>query len=118
MNSFKRIFWPALLVIGVVSFFSVYLISIFNPSYVVADRTNYLLFLVPVGVIGSLISIYQRYGLKRTRTLIITWSIALISVIALYTGDGLESLGWIIPIYISSIIGTIMIFVYSVRSAK
>ena len=117
-QTFHRFFWPALVLVGVLSHFSGYFISMLNQYYVVSDKTNYLLFLVPVGVLGSLVSIYQRYGIKRSGPLFIIWGIALFSTIALYSGDSLGSLIWILPIYASGIAGTIMIFVYSLRDVK
>jgi hypothetical protein len=120
MSKLNRIFWPVITTSGLVLYLTlVHLISLGNPYYVYNDNyVNFSLYLIPVGAIGSLLSICSRYGFKRTRPLFIIWSIALISVILLYTGDDLSSLGWALIAYPSVITGTVLILVYSVRSPK
>src|SRR6266404_679880 len=95
-QKFHRLFWPALSASGVLMYLTlVHFISIVNPYGAYNDNyVNFSLILIPTGAIGSLLSIYSRYGFKRTRPLFIIWGIALISVILLYTGDDLSSLGW------------------------
>jgi hypothetical protein len=97
----------------------VHLISIINPYYVYNDNlVNLSLLLILIGVIGSIVNIYFRYGLKQSSPLLLVFAIALISIIALYTGDNLSSLGWALIAYPSVITCTVLILVYSVRSPK
>lgn len=118
MKDFNRVLWPILVVIGVLSQASVYLISVFDPEYTTSAVTDSFLLLIPIGVIGSIVSITYRNGFRKTLPLLIVWAIALFSVVQLYTGDDFESFGWLLPLGISTIIGTVMLVVYMVRSPR
>jgi predicted Kef-type K+ transport protein len=116
MIRFNRIFWPLILAASVVYHLSAYFI--FDPIYSVNTSTNIFSYLFLLGVVGSIASILSRYGFKRSRPLLITWSIALISAIGLVSDDGLGSVGFIIPLVPSVLVGAVMIFVYAVRNPK
>jgi len=129
MKKFNRIFWPLLIFFGLLGPFSSYFIGLVNPHYVSSDLADSLIYLIPIGVIGSTYSIVSRYGLERSLPLFIAWGLFLIFVIALYAdinaadqkapgAQGFESFAWLPPIYVAFTVGIIMIAVYSIRSPK
>jgi hypothetical protein len=118
MNKTSRFVFPVILGVGV-SFYLiiVHALSLGNPTYVHDDRLVSLSFwLTIIGVIGSLVVAIKRFGFSRLKILLSIWILAAISLIMLYTGDDLTSLGWAFIAYPSVILGSIMVIVYSFRN--
>lgn len=95
----------------------VHLLSVNNPTYVYNEAlVNSTLYLMIIGAVGSFLSILLRRGVKKSKLLIVIWSVALVSLVLLYTGDDLSSLGWALLAYPSVIFGTILIIFYTFQN--
>lgn len=119
MNKTSRFAFPALLGLGVLFYLLiVHGLSIGNPTYVYDDRlVNLSFWLMIIGVIGSLVVTIKRFGFSRLKGLLAVWGAAAVSLILLYTGDDLSSLGWALIAYPAVILGSILLIVYSFRNA-
>lgn len=69
-----------------------------------------------IGVIGSLVVTVKRFGISKLKILLAIWIVAAISLILLYIGDDLTSLGWALIAYPAVIMGSILVIVYSFRN--
>lgn len=119
MNKFARYFFPSILGAGVLFYLLiVHGLSINNPTYVYDDRlVNLSFWLMIIGVFGGLIVTIKRFGIGKLKVLLAIWIIAAISLLLLYIGDDLSSLGWALLAYPAVIIGSILMVVYSFRNA-
>src|SRR5215207_5726972 len=97
VRTFHRYIWFYLLIFGVLLYVNlVHILAINNPTYVFDDTlVRFSSLIIPIGGIGSVISVYNRFGLKKSLPLFTIWGLVLISMTLFHTGiGGLATLGF------------------------
>ncbi len=120
MNKIKTNIWPVIAIIGIIFHITlVYFMRLINPNYVFSDENvKATYFIILIGVVGSIVNILHRFGLKKTAPILVVFIIAALSLTAAYTGNDFSAIGWALIAYLLFIIGVILVIVYSFRSPK
>lgn len=112
MNKSLVLIWPLLVIIGVL------FVILFDQG---SGLDSPGIWLVPVGILGIIVTSIKNGKAKRLKSMGIVWLLALFSILGLYFGwftEGFDGFIWILPAAGFTLIGIVLLFIEAFRNLK